>query len=85
MPAPLAEVAEALIDLVSFLQNKMPDPTLDDIAIKLSGMLDIETGNVTAAMDRRLKRQLAQNRLATDSKAAVARSEMFPHAARLGR
>ncbi len=85
MPAPLAEVAEALSDLVSFLQEKMPSPELDDIAIKLNGMLDIETGSVTAAMDRRLRRQLAQRKLATDAKASTARTEMFPNASRLGR
>ena len=74
----------ALVKLIAWLQEKMPDPELDDIAMMVDGGFD-ENGMPTAAMDRQARRRSAQTRIAQDRAAEQRYREQFPHANRLGR
>ena len=76
---------KALSALVAFLQTKMNDPELDEIDVLLNGPIDPDTGGATGAMDRRIRRQVAQHRVATDASHREAFTERFPNANRLAR
>ena len=77
-------LTKAMSALVSMLQDKMPCPELDDIDVMLNGPTDGE-GNVTSAMDRRVKRQASQSLAADARKGSGAYLERFPNASRLAR
>ena len=74
----------ALVKLIAWLQEKMPDPALDDIAMMVDGGFD-ENGMPTAAMDRQARRRAGQTRIAEDRAAEQRIREMFPNAGRLRR
>ncbi len=72
----------ALIKLIAWLQEKMPDPELDNIAMMVDGGFD-ENGMPTAAMDRQARRRAGQARVAQDRASEQDFLDRFPNANRL--
>ena len=82
MDADPKNMQAALVKLIAWLQAKMPDPELDDIATMVDGGID-ENGMPTAAMDRQMRRRTAQSRIAQDAAHLDDFLKRFPNAARL--
>ncbi len=78
------DVKEVLSRLIQFMQGQMssPSPELDDLAIMVDGPTDA-SGNPSAALDRRARRNARQHRAALDAKAAAGYAERFPNGNRL--
>jgi hypothetical protein len=74
----------ALVKLIAFLQARIPDPELDDIAVMVDGGID-ESGGPSTAMDRQVKRRAAQSRIAQDRANEQDYYERWPNARRLMR
>lgn len=74
-------MGEALSALIAFLQEKMQDPKLDEIATMVDGGLD-DSGATTPAMDRIIKRRAATAGRSTAAQTA-AREARFVHGNRL--
>lgn len=84
MDADPKNLQSALAKLIAFLQDRMPDPELDEISLLVDGGFD-ENGNPTGAMDRQARRRAAQSRIAQDSATEARMNEMFPNRNRLVR
>ncbi|MGI4941744.1 MAG: DUF2213 domain-containing protein, partial [Janthinobacterium lividum] len=82
MDADPKNMQAALVKLIAWLQEKMPDPALDDIAMMVDGGFD-ENGSPTAAMDRQARRRSAQTRIAQDAADREDFFARFPNARRL--
>lgn len=82
MDADPKNMQAALVKLIAWLQEKMPDPELDDIAMMVDGGFD-ENGMPTAAMDRQARRRVRQAQVAQDSATDQRMREMFPNINRL--